>query len=83
VTRALSLAAAQRNTEARANRDFVASLLDRESLANAQRRAAEFVPKKQGKALSTFYGVAGGRRRQTFPKIWLDTRLRNDTVRVR
>ena len=61
MTRALSLAAAQGNTEARANRDFVASQLDRESLANAQRRAAEFVPKKQGKALPTFYGVAGGK----------------------
>jgi hypothetical protein len=39
----------QGNTEARAAQDFVASQLDRESIANAQRRAAEFVPKKQGK----------------------------------
>jgi TPR repeat protein len=45
----LSLAVAQGDTKAHANQDFVASQLDRESIANAQRRAAEFVPKKQGK----------------------------------
>jgi hypothetical protein len=66
-----------RSRKRRANRDFVASQLDRESLANAQRRAAEFVPKKQGKALPTFYGVADGRRRQRLPKFLLDTSRRN------
>ena len=80
MTRELSIAAAQGNTEARANRDFVESKLDRDSRANAERRAGEFVSKKQGKVLPTFYGVAGGRRRQ---KLSLYTRLSNDTVRVR
>jgi hypothetical protein len=45
----LSLAAAHGDTKALPTQDFVASQLDRESIANAQRRAAEFVPKKQGK----------------------------------
>ena len=45
----LSLAAAQGDTKALATQEFVASQLDPESIANAQRRAAEFVSKKQGK----------------------------------
>jgi len=45
----LSLAAAQGNAGVRASLGSVASQLDHESTADAQRRAAEFVPNKQGK----------------------------------
>ena len=73
VTGALSLAAAQGNTGARANRDFMASQLDRESLATHSAEQPGLFPRNKAKRCPRFtawLAAEGGKGSRKFNTSW-------------